>query len=67
MSPSLKATCAEVPCLACLAGKQRDGCLFLLSGQNAPEDTVTVFLGGVYCMVCSGVFGKALFNVNCFS
>lgn len=56
MSPSLKVMCAEVPCLACLAGKQRIGCLFLLSGQNTPEDTVTVFLGEVYCVVSCGLF-----------
>lgn len=46
--------CAEVPCLDCLAGKQRVGYLFLLSGQNAPEDTVTIFLGGIYCVVYCG-------------
>lgn len=46
-SPSLKALGAEVPYLACLARKQRDGCLCLLSGQNTPEDIGTVFLGGV--------------------
>lgn len=63
MSPSPKVTCTEVPCLACLAGKQRDGCLCLLSGQNALEYIVTVFMGGGYCVVCSGDFGKALFSL----
>lgn len=45
-NPSFKAMCAEVSCLACHGGKQRDGCLCLLSGQNALEDTVKCFREG---------------------